>query len=760
MTNTLEPDGDGVRVNGDDNKVAGAGAHHNALGEGSSVNHYEINVVPPAAGRAGDPISRLLILIVVLLSLCLLVMARWGSARTIVLIVGGGVLVGATTVALRRRKAEAGEELTVLHADKQARARRYLLDVTDRLWVRDALEDSLESAVQLEVGLGEQRGAVVDPYGSSTPLALADGPRLPTGTRLRDLVRDRPGHRMLVLGDPGAGKTTHLLGLAADQIDAARADEHAPVPIVLLLSTWADGPDGLAGWVAAEARQRYMMDTSQTTTWLAAGSVMLLLDGLDEVDETLRDRCLAAIEEFCTDPRYRECSLVLTSRTQEFRELQRKLPVSSAVRVLPLSEEQIARTLAEGGPRLTSLRQAVHTEPALAGMLTTPLMLGVAVLAFARLEPGTSLPDGDHRRALFGLYVYQMLHRVRALRASADGSGTAAALEPATTYRHLVWLARLMSRQGQTIFYPDLMTPAWLPDRNPPWPLAPRRGLRGRLARRLGWDHTSTGLVGGQLATLAGAWSAAPLGALVQGVSGALLAACGGALILGGAVGLAFGVVFQSRRAERVSSPVVGKDAYNIYAATGWTWSAVSALRGLVTWVIFGALVCGALVLAGGTIVESSAVGAVLGCGGILAAGNAPDHERPPAVRGGALAASLRRLARLLLILTVAVLAAAVLVMAMGGPWTALLAAMPATLAFMMTAGPGRAWLRHRAAHYGARASGLLPADLERLLRSGEDRVLLRRVGGGYMFLHRDLQEYMGGCPPDDPIASLLSERQ
>ncbi len=647
----------------------------------------------------------------------------------------------------------------MVHTGKEATARRHLLDVTERLWVRDALRDSLRSAVRLEVGLGEQLGAVKDPFGSPTLLDLADGDHLPGGTRLSDVMREQSDNRLLVLGDPGAGKTTHLLELAADQVGAARRDEGAPVPLVLLLSTWVDGPDGLAGWIAAEARQRYTIDTDQTMAWLASGSLMLLLDGLDEVDETLRERCLTSIEEFCTDPRHRACGLVLTSRTQEFRELRRKLSVSGAVRVLPLSEEQIAHTLAEGGPQLAALRRAVQEEPALADLLTTPLMLGVAVLAFARLEPGTPLPSGDYRHALFGLYVHQMLHRVRALRASADQAGHAATLGPADIYFHLVWLARLMSRQGQTIFYPDLLTPAWLPDRDPPWPLTPRRGPRARIARWLGWDHTSTGLVGGRLAALAGALAGAPLGALVHGVTGALLAALGGALVLGSVVALTFGVLFQSPLAERLSTPVVGHDTYNIYAATSWTWSPASALRGLVTWVIVGAAFGGVLITVGATTAECLAVAAGLGCGGVLAGGNVPDHENPPAVRGGALEASLRRLAVLLLVLIALVLAGAIGTAALGGPWDALLAALPATMAFMMTAGPGRAWLRHRAASYGARVSGLLPTDLDLLLRSGEDRVLLRRVGGGYMFLHRDLQQYLEGCRPELPVAESPASR-
>ncbi|MFF4535139.1 NACHT domain-containing protein [Streptomyces aureus] len=767
MTGLLDPDrddaeagGDSTRADGDHNAVAGSHAHHNALGTGSSVRHNEYSLFSFASAPKSrrDLVVPFLFFASLVLSACLVAMFFLkGSGRTVFVVVCGAVLLsGVAAMAWRRHNGEGGEQ-AMMHADREAAARRGLLDTTERLWVRDALEESLASAVRLEVGLGEQLGVVKDPFGAAA-LALVDGAELPAGTRLRELTADEIGARLLVLGSPGAGKTTHLLELAADQVNAARRDPRVPVPLVLLMSTWVDGPGGLAGWVAAEARQRYLIGTAHTLAWLASGSIMLLLDGLDEVDESLRDRCLEVIEEFCTDPAYRDTGLALTSRTQEFDELRQRLSVSRAVRVLPLDGDQISRTLANGGPELTALRQAVAEVPAVRDLLTTPLMLDIAVLAFARLEPGTHLPTGDYRQTLFGLYVHQMLYRVRALRSSADGSAVTASLEPADIYHHLVWLARLMSRQGQTIFYPDLMTPAWLPDRRSPWSVSKRRGPLGWIARKVGWDHTSTGLVGGRLAAVAGALSAAPLGALVHGTRGAVTAALGGSLLLGCGVALTFGVlfVFRSSAVEKFARPVVGHDTYNLYAATSWTWSGTSALRGLVTWAIFGAVVSGGLFLAGASAGAALAVAAVLGCGGVLAGGSTPDHEKPPTVRGGALAASLQRLNRLLLALVVLVLVATIATLLLGGPWKALLAAFPTTVAFMVTAGPGRAWLRHRAAYFGAEASGLFPADLTRLLGAAEDRVLLRRVGGGYMFLHRDLQEYLERCRPDRPADSLL----
>jgi hypothetical protein len=342
-----------------------------------------------------------------------------------------------------------------------------------------------------------------------------------------------------------------------------------------------------------------------------------------------------------------------------------------------------------------------------------------------------------------------MLFRNRALRESADQPGATASPDPEDTYYYLVWLARLMTRQGQTIFYPDLLTPMWLPDRRSAWPLTRQRGLLAPIARWLGWDHTSTGLVGGRLAALVGALSGAPLGALVSGPSGALAAATITALVLGTGVALAFGVLLQSSLTERLFTPMVGHDTYGIYAASNWKWSLRDTWRGLVTSMLFGGAVGVGLFAAGASPGNYLLVPCVIGLGGILSGGTVPDHEKPPIVLGGALAASLHRLIVLLSVLLCIVLPGAALLAILHGAWEALIAALPITVAFMLTAGPGRAWLRHRAAYYGARKSRLLPKDLDNLMLLGEERVILRRVGGGYMFLHKDLQQYLTDRSPE-----------
>ena len=44
--------------------------------------------------------------------------------------------------------------------------------------------------------------------------------------------------KLLILGEPGAGKTTELLSLTQDLIERAIENENATIPIIFELSSW------------------------------------------------------------------------------------------------------------------------------------------------------------------------------------------------------------------------------------------------------------------------------------------------------------------------------------------------------------------------------------------------------------------------------------------------------------------------------------------------------------------------------------------
>ena len=74
------------------------------------------------------------------------------------------------------------------------------------------------------------------------------GHLMPAGTSI-DQIFDDSSQALLILGEPGAGKTTILLELARVKIKEAKANSAAPLPVVLNLRSWADQRLTIAEWL-------------------------------------------------------------------------------------------------------------------------------------------------------------------------------------------------------------------------------------------------------------------------------------------------------------------------------------------------------------------------------------------------------------------------------------------------------------------------------------------------------------------------------
>lgn len=360
------------------------------------------------------------------------------------------------------------------------RARNDFIEEVRRRWIREGLERLPAYARRLEISLAEQPDAVPDSYRPGREGSLALARPLPAGTRLIDLFEPVYNRRCLVLGAAGAGKTTSLLQLADDLLDAAGRGGTAGLPAVLLLSRWAPRPGGFTAWVLDELGEHYGVPPDRARSVLAAGELALLLDGLDEVPAEQRRTCAQAINAF---RRSSPCGLLVTCRAPEYADLGIQLELGGAVVLQPLTRGQVDDQLAYGGTAQCGLRGAVTHDPVLAELLSNPLMLGVAMLGYGEgglptdgsvLAAGPApAGDGDleqHRRALFDGYLRAALYRDRDMRAARSGAAQArAAFSSEQCYRGLVWLARLMTIRNETVLHPDWFGPGWLPDSAAAW---------------------------------------------------------------------------------------------------------------------------------------------------------------------------------------------------------------------------------------------------------------------------------------------------
>jgi predicted NACHT family NTPase len=122
--------------------------------------------------------------------------------------------------------------------------------------------------------------------------------------------------RLFILGKPGAGKTTFLKHIALRTIKAnAQKDGDNMLPIFITLKELSDSGQALVPFIAEQFRRA---DFPEAETFvhqlLKAGDAVVLLDGLDEVNQEgqQRDQMIGWIKNFVQE--FARCQILLTCR--------------------------------------------------------------------------------------------------------------------------------------------------------------------------------------------------------------------------------------------------------------------------------------------------------------------------------------------------------------------------------------------------------------------------------------------------------------
>lgn len=218
--------------------------------------------------------------------------------------------------------------------------------------------------------------------------------------------------RVLLLGEPGAGKTITLLHTARDAVVRRLQDPTQPVPILGIIPTWIKTQKPFRAWLMGNVSD-VAVDHIEFETLVAQGKTLLLLDGLDELGgERPVDREKPDGEKF--DPRQRFLEMLppnnhvlVTCRRQDYAEIGSKAKLNGAITLHPLSEAQIAAYL-RGTP---ALWQAVQNDPGLRKIVETPLLLKIFAVAYRNHpEDAEKLKDlgnspADLRDVIFTQYV-------------------------------------------------------------------------------------------------------------------------------------------------------------------------------------------------------------------------------------------------------------------------------------------------------------------------------------------------------------------
>jgi NACHT domain len=680
--------------------------------------------------------------------------------------------------------------------DEQRSQLLVLLNRVEEMWVDGVLKKSLYNDALISLGKRSMDEAVeptlehVLEFSSQRSLLLLQDRRIATIFDATDLL--------LILGEPGSGKTTTLLELAANLISRAKADAKERVPVVLNLSSWKR-KQSLAEWIAGELSQKYRVPIKIARSWLQNDYLVPLLDGLDQVTTTLQPDCVAAINDFIDESE--PSGLVVCCRLMEYQWLPHRLKLNGAICLESLSAEEVGKYLDSAGSKLAGLRDTVNSDPVLQELAQTPLMLSIMSLACQgaysnELAKQRGDSAEERRKQIFGLYVQQMFQRKEM---------TSHVFSKEKIIGWLSWFARKMREHSQSVFLVERLQPSWLASRaqrgvygtvvalslvlifglinglvfamSAPLPdavklsrsAAPLEALLfGAIAFVACWSESplKNGVMGGSIGFL--------IATLLSGPIPGLLVALNQGLSFGVTSGLLFGLGVGSL--NRITLVETMSFKWNQF----WKRMIPGSIVGLIFGLIFGLM--GVLIGANGVGIVpfvGLTVGLIFGLvngfvGGYISrvkVGKAFPNQGIKLSWKNSLAAFLVTwlIGGLIGGIAGSIVASAGLIVEVGGGLkggliggiTGLILGLIFGLDFGLLVAVivglnrgGSAVIKHYALRLTLWLSGYTPFKFINFLDHCAKLILLKKAGGGYIFIHRTLLEYFAELAPQSTKAS------
>ncbi|QUY44780.1 NACHT domain-containing protein [Acaryochloris marina] len=329
--------------------------------------------------------------------------------------------------------------------------RKILLSKVQQFWIDGVLGNSLHNQVLQELGLEDWSDSILNPLRDLEELPAEIQQVLARSKTATNLFEDiGAGRTMLILGEPGSGKTVTLLKLAASLIARSKADLSQPLPVVMNLSSWARQQQSIEEWLVQELYETYTVAKVLGKAWIEKEQLILLLDGLDEVESKHQNACVDALNHFMQT--HNRTEMVVCSRVYDYESLSKKLSLQNAIYVQPLQPQQIDDYLEQVGAPLAALRAVISEDSEIQTLASSPLLLSIMSLTYQ----GCTLDDFPQsatsdifRQHLFDTYIKRIFKRRETAQPYLQ--------EQATHW--LIWVAQQMLQNSQTIFRVEGLQP-------------------------------------------------------------------------------------------------------------------------------------------------------------------------------------------------------------------------------------------------------------------------------------------------------------
>lgn len=334
-------------------------------------------------------------------------------------LLGGGGLAGVYQAWPRSSRADATRPI-VLPPDLEAAAKE-LAALVEAQWTEELVRRQLNDDVPLWVSWEAADPRLTTGWNELTEMATeaAGGTLPPPGTwarapvglagsgHLAPVLKLVPTGRLVVLGEPGAGKTMLMVRLLLDLLAERKLAERSrtrplpPVPVLVSIAKWdPEETDENPGQSLNEFLEDRLIreypfldrevltpkgEMSQIGAMLHFEMIVPVLDGLDEIPERWRGPALARVNQTLkgTGP------LLITCRPEEYAAtvngphgLSVPLRGAAAVELQPLRLDHITRYLTSTGPsavaRWKQVLEKLKGDGPLVQALSTPLFVTLA----------------------------------------------------------------------------------------------------------------------------------------------------------------------------------------------------------------------------------------------------------------------------------------------------------------------------------------------------------------------------------------------
>lgn len=234
-------------------------------------------------------------------------------------------------------------------------------------------------------------------------------PKKDEATEVSEILKMK--RRIMVLGEPGSGKSMllrHIMYLYANHGQDGLYDP--PVPVLLELHRTSDPTLSIYAQLVAELkRNRYRHAESFLRQNMKQGTLLLLFDGLDEINQDERSRVVRQIIDLLIENS--NCQVAITCRTAAYKNDFHDV-VEQTLEIAPFTDEQISRFLKPWDKLMPDHKSAeellstLHDQPRIMKLARNPLLL--TIISYIYTDTNYELPNS---RAEFYAQVSDILLR-------------------------------------------------------------------------------------------------------------------------------------------------------------------------------------------------------------------------------------------------------------------------------------------------------------------------------------------------------------